>query len=141
MVRSFMPRLRAIPRIIGHERYGASSRVEFGFRNEFCARAISPVAEKNSRKRSFALRNDQIRSDRPALRTRVGYIVKSSSVELLDYLFMDIQRRLCVIIEKVRCGLVVRCGPGRVLGSTYKRFDDDLCRLSDGRLSVVYKRS
>src|SRR5207249_119129 len=85
MVRSFMPRLRAIPRIIGHERCGASSRVEFGFRNEFCARAISPVAEKNSRKRSFALRNDQIRSDRPALRTRVSDVAKTPSVKLFDY--------------------------------------------------------
>src|SRR5207247_6590387 len=123
MVRSFMPRLRAIPRIIGHERYGASSRVEFGFRNEFCARAISPVAEKNSRKRSFALRNDQIRSDRPALRTRVSDVAKTPSVKLFDYLFMDIERRLCVIIENMHPGLVVWCGFGSALSRRCKRFN------------------
>src|SRR5947207_1263106 len=122
MVRSFMPRLRAIPGIIGHERYGARSRVELGFRNEFCSCAVPPMTEKNRRKRSFALRNDQIRRDRPALRTRVSYIVKSSSVELLDYLVMDIERRLCVIIEKVRCSLEVGCRLCTVLVSTRKQF-------------------
>src|SRR5213082_1025222 len=137
MVRSFMPRLRAIPRIIGHERYGASSRVEFGFRNEFCARAISPVAEKNSRKRSFALRNDQIRSDRTALRTRVSDVAKTPSVKLFDYLFMDIERRLCVIIEKVRCSLEVGRRLRTVLVSTRKQFGHNLCHLGDGHFSVV----
>src|SRR5205809_2072023 len=140
MVRSFMPRLRAIPRIIGHERYGASSRVEFGFRNEFCARAISPVAEKNSRKRSFALRNDQIRSDRPALRSRVSDVAKSPSVKLFDYLFMDIERRLCVIIEIVRYSLEVGRLLRTVLIITRKLLGHTICKLGYGPFLVARRR-
>jgi hypothetical protein len=98
------------------------------------------MAEKNSRERPFALRNDQIRRDRSSLWAGVGNVVKSPSVELFDYLVMDIERRLGVIIEKVQCSLVIGRCPGAILGNRYKRFGHDLCHLSDRRLSIVRRR-
>ena len=98
------------------------------------------MAEKNGWERSLTLWNDQISGDRPALRTSVGYIVKSSSIELFNYFVVEIERRLCVIIEKVQCALIVGCGRGSVLDSRHKRFGHNFCHLSDGRLSV-FRRS
>src|SRR5581483_8763018 len=99
--------LRTVPGIFRNQRHCARSRVELGFRDEFCARAISPMAEKNGCEWPFALRNDQIGRHRPALRTGVGDVVKSASVELLDYLILNVEWNFRVIIENMGCSFVV----------------------------------
>ena len=98
------------------------------------------MAEENSCEWPFALRNDQIRRDRPTLRTRVRNVVKSASVELFDYFVMDIERRLRVVIEKMQRSLVVRCCLCSLLISTRNRFGHDLCCLGDDRFSVIRSR-
>src|SRR6202030_2712408 len=72
MVGSFVPRLRAVPRVVRDQGDRASSGINFRFRNEFCPRAISPVAEENRSEWAFSFRDDQICTDGTSLRTCIG---------------------------------------------------------------------
>src|SRR4029077_15705306 len=89
MVRSFVPRLRAVPGVIWDERNPAGPGVNLGFGNEFCAGAVSPMPEEHGCERTLSVRNHQVRVHRTALGTRVSNVVKGASCELFDELVMD----------------------------------------------------
>src|SRR5260221_693951 len=113
MVGSFVPRLRAVPGVVGGEGNRASSGVKLGFWNEFRPRAISPVPEKHGCERSLTRWNDEIRCDRTALGTRVGNVMKGATVELFDDLVMDVEGLPRVVVEEMGSGQEIRCGVSR----------------------------
>jgi hypothetical protein len=67
VVRRFMPGLGPIAGVVRDKRNRASSRVKFGFGNEFRTRAVSPVAKEYCRERSLAGWDDEIRCDGTAV--------------------------------------------------------------------------
>src|SRR3979490_2261691 len=84
MVESFMPRRCAVPRVVWNKRDCAGFRIEFCFRNKFRARAVPPMTENYRCEWPFSFRNDEISSDRPALRTGVSNVVDRATIKLFN---------------------------------------------------------
>src|SRR3982075_3237240 len=108
MVGSFMPRLRAIPRVVRDEGNRAGSGVKFSFGNEFSPGAVSPMAKKNRSEWALSFRNDQVRPDGAALGTRVGDVMKGAAFKLFEDLVVDVEWLFRVVVEEMGSNQEIR---------------------------------
>src|SRR5581483_7308557 len=102
MVQCLVPRLRTVPWVVRDERNRSSAGIDFGFRNKFCARAISPVPKEHSCEWTFTLRHYKIRCHGTTLGTGIVDVVKRAPVEFFDHFLADIERLFYVIVEQSR---------------------------------------
>ena len=108
MIHRFIPRLGPVPWVIRKERYSAGLGIDLGFRDEFRAGAVSPVAEKDRGEWSFAFWYHEISIYRPTFWAGISDVMKGAVGELCNELVLEIQWLFGVVIEEVCQGLEVR---------------------------------
>src|ERR1700736_3089951 len=107
MIQRFIPWLGSVPWVIRKERHSACLGIDLGFRDEFRAGAVSPVAEKDRGKRSFAFWYHEISIYRPTFWAGISDVMKGAVGELCDDLVLEIQWLFGVVIEEMGQGLEV----------------------------------
>src|SRR5258708_26662202 len=108
MIHRFIPSLGSVRWVIRKERHSAGAGVDLGFRDEFRAGAVSPVAEKDRGEWSFAFWYPEISIYRPTFWAGIADVMKGAVGELSNDLVLKIQWLFGVVIEEWRQGLEFR---------------------------------
>src|SRR5260370_5748235 len=146
MIKRLIPWLGPIPWVIRKERHSAGLGVDLGFRDEFRAGAVSPVAEKDRGKRSFAFWYHEISIYRPTFWAGISDVMKGAVGELSDDLVLEIQWLFGVVVEEVDQRLEVslsfsRCGDQGSESDKSKQFAHRSFGFGKVRLSVSVIKS